>query len=58
MNLGLIMVEIWVLFYVENWVAPVTILTMVVCGLNFREVYSMAQKLLGMVSGRLRRKKS
>ena len=57
-NLGLILVEIWVLFYVENWVAPVTILTMVVCGLNFREVYSMAQKLLGMVSGRLRRKKS
>ena len=57
-NLGLILVEIWTLFYVENWVAPVTVLTLVVCGLNFREVYSMARKLAGMVAGRLHRRRS
>ena len=39
------------LFFVEAWVLPVTLLTALVCAVNFREVFSMAQKLLGMVAG-------
>ena len=35
---------------------PAALLTAVVCLLNAREVLSMAQKLLGMVGGRLRKK--
>ena len=55
-QLGLILIEIAVLFYVDAWVLPTTLLTAVVCLLNAREVLSMAQKLLGMVGGRLRKK--
>ena len=56
LNLGLILAEIAVLFFVEAWVLPVTLLTALVCAVNFREVFSMAQKLLGMVAGRLGRR--
>ena len=31
----------------QNWVLPVAALTAVVCAVNFREVYSLLQKLLG-----------
>lgn len=48
LNLSLILVEIVILFTLENWVLPVTLLTALVCALNFREVFTMLQKLLGM----------
>lgn len=49
LNLALVLVEIVVLFTLEHWVIPVTLLTAVICGINFREVWSMAEKLLSMV---------
>ena len=56
LNLGLIFVEIAMLFKLEHWVLPVTVLTFAICLLNFREVFAMVEKLLGMVLHR--RKKS
>ena len=56
LNLGLIFVEIAMLFKLEHWVVPVTVLTFAICLLNFREVFAMVEKLLGMVLHR--RKKS
>ncbi|HCF35604.1 MAG TPA: polysaccharide biosynthesis protein, partial [Ruminococcaceae bacterium] len=53
---GLIFVEIAMLFKLEHWVLPVTVLTFAICLLNFREVFAMVEKLLGMVLHR--RKKS
>lgn len=55
LNLALILAEIAALFFVKNWVLPVTLLTALVCGVNFREIYSMAQKLLGMVFRKLKK---
>ena len=55
LNLGLILLEIILLFTLESWVIPVTILTALVCLLNAREVLSMVKKLLGMVLGRAKR---
>lgn len=49
LNLGLIFVEIAMLFKLEHWVLPVTVLTFAICLLNFREVFAMVEKLLGMV---------
>ncbi len=37
------------LFKLEHWVLPVTVLTFAICLLNFREVFAMVEKLLGMV---------
>lgn len=54
-NLGLILAEIWALFFLTEWVVPVTVLTALVCALNAREVLGTAAKLLGMVKGRLHR---
>lgn len=54
-NLALILAEIAILFTAEHWVLPVTVLTAVVCALNFREVFTMVAKLFGMVRGRVRR---
>ena len=54
LNLALILAEIAVLFFVPAWVVPVTVLTAVVCLLNAREVLTMAGKLLGMVTAKLR----
>ena len=56
LNLGLLFVEIAMLFKLEHWVLPVTVLTFAICLLNFREVFAMVEKLLGMVLHR--RKKS
>ncbi len=55
LNLGLIFVEIAMLFKLEHWVLPVTVLTFAICLLNFREVFAMVERL-GMVLHR--RKKS
>lgn len=49
LNLALVLAEIWCLMHLDAWVLPVLVLTVVVCGLNFREIYSMLQKLLGKV---------
>ncbi len=46
---ALIFVEIAMLFKLEHWVLPVTVLTFAICLLNFREVFAMVEKLLGMV---------
>ena len=54
-NLGLILAEIWALFFLTEWVVPVTVLTALVCAFNAREVLGTAAKLLGMVKGRLHR---
>lgn len=54
-NLGLILAEIWALFFLTEWVVPVTVLTALVCAFNAREVLGTASKLLGMVKGRLHR---
>ena len=54
-NLGLILAEIWALFFLTEWVVPVTVLTALVCAINAREVLGTAAKLLGMVKGRLHR---
>ena len=54
-NLGRILAEIWALFFLTEWVVPVTVLTALVCALNAREVLGTAAKLLGMVKGRLHR---
>ncbi len=47
LNLALVLGEIWCLMNLQNWVLPVAALTAVVCAVNFREVYSLLQKLLG-----------
>ena len=47
LNLALVLAEIWCLMNLQNWVLPVAALTAVVCAVNFREVYSLLQKLLG-----------
>ena len=54
-NLGLILAEIWALFFLTEWVVPVTVLTALVCAFNAREVLGTAAKLLGIVKGRLHR---
>lgn len=55
LNLALVVAEIAVLLLVENWILPTLLLTVLVLGLNSREVLRMAQRLLGMVAGRLQR---
>ena len=47
LNLGLILAEIWCLMNLDAWVLPVAVLTAGICVINLREVYSLAQKLLG-----------
>lgn len=54
LNLVLVGVEILMLYLLDSWVIPVTVMTAVICLLNFREVGAMVTKLLGMV---LRRRK-
>ena len=41
---GLIFVEIAMLFKLEHWVLPVTVLTFAICLLNFREVFAMVER--------------
>lgn len=55
LNLAFVLVEIWLLMTVENWVIPVLIAAVATIALNFREVWHMAKQLLGMVRGRLHR---
>lgn len=52
LNLGLVVLEITLLFTLEAWVLPVTVVAAVVCALNFREVWSMAVRLFSMVRRR------
>ena len=49
LNLALVLGQIWCLMHLDSWVLPVLVLTVLVCALNFREIYSMLQKLLGKV---------
>lgn len=49
LNLVLVLGQIWCLMHLDSWVLPVLVLTVLVCALNFREIYSMLQKLLGKV---------
>lgn len=49
LNLALVLGQIWCLMHLDSWVLPVLVLTALVCALNFREIYSMLQKLLGKV---------
>lgn len=49
LNLALILIEIAMLFELEHWFLPVTGMTAVICLLNAREVFAMAEKLLGML---------
>ena len=47
MNLGLVVAEIFCIMRLESWVLPVTALTAIVCAINFREIFSMLNKLVG-----------
>ncbi len=47
LNLALVLAEIWCMMRLENWVIPVTVLTAIVCAINFREIFSMLNKLVG-----------
>lgn len=46
MNLALVLVEIWCMLNLTHWQLPVTLLTVLICAINFREIYSMLNKLL------------
>ena len=46
-NLALVLAEIFCIMRLENWVIPVTVLTAIVCAINFREIFSMLNKLVG-----------
>ena len=45
--LALVLAEIFCIMRLENWVIPVTVLTAIVCAINFREIFSMLNKLVG-----------
>ena len=47
LNLALVLAEIFCIMRLENWVIPVTVLTAIVCAINFREIFSMLNKLVG-----------
>ena len=47
LNLVLVLAEIFCIMRLENWVIPVTVLTAIVCAINFREIFSMLNKLVG-----------
>ena len=43
----LVLAEIFCIMRLENWVIPVTVRTAIVCAINFREIFSMLNKLVG-----------
>ena len=47
LNLALVLAEIFCIMRLDNWVIPVTVLTAIVCAINFREIFSMLNKLVG-----------
>lgn len=57
-NLALVLAEIWLLMNLTFWVPAVLAMTAGIIALNFREVWQMAEQLLHMLLGRLRRRKS
>ena len=57
LNLALVLAEIAVLYTAEHWLLPTLLLTVLVCAINFREVWSMAVRVLSLLGGRFRRRK-